>query len=180
MMGVWIAYSDSSSIDCNWWNVKYKTWPTHSCLSCLIKNLNHEFNIKTKTAPIMLTDKLYETQQINVIYLNGRNGVTWSILSTRQFKNINWRYVQSTNVVNNVDMLSLRAPWQNGPYKNQHTERHTNTHNTMTQQTFRKKLHVCVFRIFLFFFFFFIISLINSSRNVEIPSWYGQWLPLGV
>jgi len=28
------------------------------------------------------------------------------------------------NVVNNVDMSILRAPWQNGPYKNQHTEQH--------------------------------------------------------
>jgi len=26
--------------------------------------------------------------------------------------------VQINNVVNNVDMSSLRAPWQNGPYKN--------------------------------------------------------------
>ena len=31
------------------------------------------------------------------------------------------------NVVNNVDMSSLRAPCQNGPYKNQHTEQHKNT-----------------------------------------------------
>ena len=27
-------------------------------------------------------------------------------------------------VVNNVDMSSLRAPCQNGSYKNQHTEQH--------------------------------------------------------
>ena len=32
--------------------------------------------------------------------------------------NINGRDVQRKNVVNNVDMSSLRAPWQNGPYKN--------------------------------------------------------------
>jgi len=31
--------------------------------------------------------------------------------------NINWR-VQIKNVVNNVDVSSLRAQWQNGPYKN--------------------------------------------------------------
>ena len=31
--------------------------------------------------------------------------------------NINWRDVQTKNVVNNVDMSCLRAPWQNGPYK---------------------------------------------------------------
>jgi len=28
--------------------------------------------------------------------------------------NINWRDVQTKNVVNNVDMACLRAPWQNG------------------------------------------------------------------
>ena len=32
--------------------------------------------------------------------------------------NINWRDVKTKNVVNNVDMSCLRAPWQNGPYKN--------------------------------------------------------------
>ena len=32
--------------------------------------------------------------------------------------NINWRDVQIKNVVYNVDMSSLRAPWQYGPYKN--------------------------------------------------------------
>jgi len=35
-----------------------------------------------------------------------------------EMDNINWRDVQIKNVVNNVDMSSLRAPWQNGPYKN--------------------------------------------------------------
>ena len=32
--------------------------------------------------------------------------------------NKNWRDVQIKNVVNNVDMSSLRAPWRNGTYKN--------------------------------------------------------------
>ena len=32
--------------------------------------------------------------------------------------NINEGDVQRKNVVNNVDKSSLRAPWQNGPYKN--------------------------------------------------------------
>jgi len=32
--------------------------------------------------------------------------------------NINWRDVQTKNVANNVDISCLRAPWQNGPYKN--------------------------------------------------------------
>jgi len=56
-------------------------------------------------------------------------------------------------------MSSLRAPWQNGLYKNQHTEQHKNMLNTMMQQTFRKELFFCVFRIFIFLFsFYFIIS----------------------
>jgi len=40
----------------------------------------------------------------------------FSVLS--EINNINWRDVQIKNVANNVDMSSLRAPWQNGPYKN--------------------------------------------------------------
>jgi len=32
--------------------------------------------------------------------------------------NINWRDVKIKNVVHKVDMSSLRAPWQTGPYKN--------------------------------------------------------------
>ena len=37
----------------------------------------------------------------------------------------------------NVDRSSLRAQWQNGPYKITHTEQHKNTQNTKTQHTFR-------------------------------------------
>jgi len=42
---------------------------------------------------------------------------------------INWIDVQRKNVVNNVDMSSLRASWQNGPYKT-HKEQHKNTQHT--------------------------------------------------
>ena len=38
--------------------------------------------------------------------------------------NINWRDVQRKNVVNNVDMSSLRAPWKMACTNTQHTERH--------------------------------------------------------
>ena len=38
---------------------------------------------------------------------------------------INWGDVLRKNVVNNVDMSSLRAPWQKRPYK-------TNTQNNTT------------------------------------------------
>jgi len=40
------------------------------------------------------------------------------------------------NVVNNIDMSSLRAPWQKGRYKNKHTKQHTNT------WTPRRNLHL--------------------------------------
>jgi len=43
--------------------------------------------------------------------------------------NINWRDVQRKNVVNNEGMSSLRAPWKNGLYKNQHTEEHVEHHH---------------------------------------------------
>jgi len=38
--------------------------------------------------------------------------------NNRAYHIINWRDVQTKNVANNVDMSSLRAPWQNGPHKN--------------------------------------------------------------
>jgi len=43
---------------------------------------------------------------------NGVNNVDMS-----SFTNINWRDVQRNDVVNNVDRSSLREPWQNSPYK---------------------------------------------------------------
>jgi len=66
--------------------------------------------------------------------------------------NINWRDVQRKDIVNNVDMSSLRASWQNA------ARIKTNTHNnTETRRTPRRNRHseeknniFCVFRIFLF------------------------------
>jgi len=46
--------------------------------------------------------------------------------------NINCWDVQRKNVVNNVDMSSLRTLWQNGPYKNQHTEQHKTFSNILS------------------------------------------------
>jgi len=73
-------------------------------------------------------------------------------LGNYDIDNINWSDVHRENVVNNVGMSILRAPWQNDLYKNKHTEQHKNTQNTKTQQAFRIKKRVCVFRIFLSFF----------------------------
>jgi len=38
--------------------------------------------------------------------------------AVQHHNNINWRDVQTKNVVNNADISSLKAPWQNGRYKN--------------------------------------------------------------
>jgi len=76
--------------------------------------------------------------------------------------NINWKDVQRKNVVNNVDMSSLRTPWQNDTYKNKPTENHKNTQKTKTQQTFR--LYQTIF-VMLFFYFYFYLHV-----------WYLKWL----
>jgi len=55
-------------------------------------------------------------------------------------------------------MSSLSAPWQNGPYKIQHTEQHRNTKNTKMQQTFKKILFFVLFG----FFFCFIYNFLND------------------
>ena len=44
--------------------------------------------------------------------LNFANLAKWIIKHANFFSNINWRDVQTKNVVNNVDMSCLRAPWQ--------------------------------------------------------------------
>jgi len=75
--------------------------------------------------------------------------------------NINWRDVETKNVANNVDMSCLRAPWQNGPYKNQHKGRHKNSYNIMTQQTFRKHIFLC-FSDFSVFYFLFIDNFLKE------------------
>jgi len=54
-------------------------------------------------------------------------------------------------------MSSLRAPWQNGPYKNKHTEQHKNTQSTKAQQTFR----INCFLSFSVLFYFFIYDFLN-------------------
>ena len=50
----------------------------------------------------------------------------WNRVNATFCTNINWRGVQRKNV-NNVDMSSLRAPWQYGPYKT-NLQNDTKTH----------------------------------------------------
>ena len=104
----------------------------------------------------------------------------WSIIRVKRYKpsifkrcsnkycckhyrqvNINWRDVQRKNVVNNVDMSSLRAPWQNGPYKNQHTERQK-ARRTPWRNIHLEKTILCVCFWFFFFLFFFIDNFLND------------------
>jgi len=64
----------------------------------------------------VFTDAYYKQNNTNI------SKISSNILP----KVCNWRDVQRNNVLNNVDTSSLRAPWQNGPYKN-NTEQHKNT-----------------------------------------------------
>jgi len=78
------------------------------------------------------------------------------------FVHINWRDVQIKNVVNNVDMSSLRAPWQNGPYKT-YTQNDTKTRTTSWRNRhLEKKTTYFVFFGFFFFIFFFIQNFLNE------------------
>ena len=83
--------------------------------------------------------------------------------------NINWSYGQKQNVVNNVDMSSIRAPWKNGPYKNKHTGQHK------THRTQRRNIHSennYLFFIFgCFYFDFFIDDFLNNlSRKCWVTA----------
>ena len=73
---------------------------------------------------------------------------------TSLFSNINWRDVQRKNVVNNVDMSSLRAPWQNGPYKN-NTQNDTKTRTTpCSNRHLDKTIVLCLSDVFPFIYNF--------------------------
>ena len=98
-----------------------------------------------------------------------RNGITNEDKITNQC-NIIWRKLK--NVANNVDRVSLRAPLQNGPYKNKHLEQHET--GKITRRNRQNKL--------LFFSFVFICIFIKLiiPIHVNLPPRYGQWLVLGV
>jgi len=53
---------------------------------------------------------------------------------------------KNRGVVNSVDISSLRAPRQNGPYKNEHIEQH-NTHKTTSRNKHSEETMFCVFLI---------------------------------
>ena len=60
-------------------------------------------------------------------------------ISLSGFHNI--RDVQRKNVVNNVDMSSLRAPCQHDPYKNNHTEQHKAPTRNMLHVVISEKIY---------------------------------------
>jgi len=67
------------------------------------------------TTPDICTGDIWQHKmQVRGDFLRPPHGTDKSVVND----NINWRDVQTKNVVNNVDMSCLRAPWQNGPYKN--------------------------------------------------------------
>jgi len=69
---------------------------------------------------------------------------------------INWRNVQRKNVVNNVDIkyVKLKGTMTKWPVQKP-THRTTQKHVEHYDVTDRKKLFVCVFRIFIFLIFFY-------------------------
>jgi len=84
--------------------------------------------------------------------------------------NINGRYVQRKNVVNNVDKSSLCAPWQNDPYKN---TQNITKHGVYKDATDVKKLLFCVLCFFSIFNYLkhfsktcCITALVRSMKNI--------------
>ena len=47
------------------------------------------------------------------------------VILVTHFVNKNWRDIQRKRSVHNVNGSSIRAPWQNGPYKNKHKQHKT-------------------------------------------------------
>jgi len=90
--------------------------------------------------------------------------------------NKNEEMLKKTNAVNNVDMSSLSALWQNGPYKNLHTERHKNTYNIMTlNRSSHYSCSKCAFdkRRVLFSFQSREVAIwtLTSTRKVKTSFW---------
>jgi len=79
---------------------------------------------------------------ISKAFVRGSIGRSWAkneLLANHS--NINWRDVRRENVVNNVDMLGLRAPWQNGPYKkNRHIKQHKTCRTPRRNRYSEKKI----------------------------------------
>jgi len=53
-----------------------------------------------------------------------KNNESWKVDAFEKKHNKYDVFKHENNVVNNVDISSLGTPWQNGPYKNKHTEQH--------------------------------------------------------
>ena len=79
--------------------------------------------------------------------------------SSSVHSNINWRDVQRKNVVNNVDMSSLRAPWQIGPYTEKHIEHHDATDS-------QKKLFFSGFLYIFYIYLKFIVIEVDLSLTI--------------
>ena len=82
----------------------------------------------------------------------------------RHWDNINWSHVLRKNVVNNVVMSSLRAPWLNGPYKKE-THRTAQKHLAHQDAT---DIQICL--IFLCVGFPFYTHVWNTGRIMGTPA----------
>jgi len=77
-----------------------------------------------------------EDNKVKVQSSDQRSGKNTCIQTKFDVKdNINWRSVHRKNMVINVEMSSWRAPWQNGPCKNQNTQNDTQTRRTSFRKT---------------------------------------------
>jgi len=77
-----------------------------------------------------------EDNKVKVQSSNQRSGKNTCIQTKFDVTdNINWRGVHRMNVVINVEMSSWRVPWQNGPFKNQHTQNDTQTRRISFRKT---------------------------------------------
>jgi len=57
----------------------------------------------------------------------------------------NWRDDHRKNGVNNIDMASVRAPWQNDPYKkptHRTTQKHVDHENAIHITKFKESMYV--------------------------------------
>ena len=78
--------------------------------------------------------------------------------------NVIWIDVHRMYVVNNVDMSSLKAPWQNGTYKNNYTEQHK-TRRTPRRNKYLEQTIFVFFWILQFYFVMYDFLKMFSTIN---------------
>ena len=91
-----------------------------------------------------------------------------SVTQLYLYRNIYYKLKRSskkTNVVNNVDMSSFKAPWQNDPYTETHTEQYK------TRRTPRRNIHSEKNYFWCVFSDFYSIFIYNSLNDFSKKCW---------